>query len=739
MTMGRRLLHYELVERLGVGGMGEVWRARDARLDREVAIKILPPGDATSVLQERFLREARAASALIHPNIITVHEINAADGTDFIVMEYVRGETLAAVVARGPLPVSRALQYALQICDALQTAHEAGVVHRDLKPANIMIAASGRVKVLDFGIAKRLGGMDADMDVTSAATLTAKGVSLGTPAYMSPEQTLGDPVDARSDLFSFGVVLYQMLAGVLPFQAGTTLSLVRQIVHDSPPPLRTVAPAVPGALEAIVEKCLEKNPDDRYPAASAVGDALKRVTVPIESEDSSGETRTHMAVLPPAGRPARRVARRLAVAAGLVLVAVAAAWAGGPPLARWMREMTTRVSQAPDPDAGATPQILYERATERLRFSYREGNVQKAIGQLERALQLKPVYPIAEARLSLAYSRKNELSADQQWQRLARAHADRAVTEDPQLAIAHVAQGRALAQAGELDKALAAYQRAHTLDPANWDLLWRMGDLAVKRKEPAATIEDYYKRSVQAGPKEWEASMRLGTFYYRQGRYDEALKAYQTAVDLAPDNPRSPSNIAAVYHHLGRTDEAAAWLQRSLAIAPDSLTYSNLGTLLYFQGKYPEAVGAFDHAIQLGANTYLYWGNLADAARMAGDATKAHESYTRAVQLAQEQLSKSPDDADLRSSVALYFIRDGQAAKGLPELDKVLAQKTLPPNVLFKATIVAELAGQRARALELLERTLAAGYQFREISQEPDLVTLRTDPRYHKLAARFQK
>ncbi len=738
MTIGRKLLHYELLERLGVGGMGEVWRARDARLDREVAIKILPPGGITSNLQERFLREARAASALVHPNIITVHEINEADGTDFIVMEYVRGQTLAAVVAGGPLPVSLAVQYAVQICDALQTAHEAGVVHRDLKPANIMIAASGRVKVVDFGIAKRLGGVEADMDTTAAATLTAKGVSLGTPAYMSPEQTLGDPVDARSDLFSFGVVLYQMVSGVLPFQAATNLSLVRQIVHDTPPPLRTVAPAVPAALEAIVERCLEKNPDARYSSAASVGDALRRVIVPIESEPSSAETRTHLAPAPPPSRVARRMPPRVAVAAGLVVVAVAAAWIGGPPLARWVRERAASGSQA-DPDAGASAQDLYRQAAEHLRLSYREGNLQRAIAQLEKALQMRPVYPIAEARLSLAYSRKNELSADQQWQRLARAHADRAVQEDPQLALAHVAQGRALWQAGQLDEALAAYNRALTLDPPNWDLLWRMGDLAAKRKEPAATIEDYFKRSVQAGPKEWEAAMRLGTFYYRQGRYEDALKAYQTTVDLAPDNPRALSNVAAVYHHLGRTDEAATWLQRSLAIAPDSQTYSNLGTLLYFQGKYPEAASAFDHAIQLGANTYLYWGNLGDAARMAGDAAKAHESYTRAIQLAQDALAKSPGDADLRSSLSLYFMRDGQAAKALPELDRILAQKTLPPNVLFKSTIVAELAGQRARALDLLGRTLAAGYQLREISQEPDLVTLRTDPQYHKLAARYQK
>jgi serine/threonine protein kinase len=168
--IGRKLLNYEIVARLGAGGMGEVWRAVDPRLQRDVAIKILPStGTDAPLLRERFVREARAASALAHPNIITIHEINAADGLDFIVMEYVRGETLADVLERGPLTVSRALEYAGQIAAALEAAHDAGIVHRDLKPGNVMIAASGLVKVLDFGIAKRVLSVAAEQDSTTEA------------------------------------------------------------------------------------------------------------------------------------------------------------------------------------------------------------------------------------------------------------------------------------------------------------------------------------------------------------------------------------------------------------------------------------------------------------------------------------------------------------------------------------------------------------------------------------------
>ena len=253
LVIGRKLLHYEIVARLGAGGMGEVWRAVDPRLQRDVAIKILPSagGDA-ALLRERFVREARAASALAHPNIITIHEINAADGTDFIVMEYVRGEPLSDVLARGPLTVAR-VEYAVPIAAALKAAHDAGIVHRDLKPGNVMIAASGLVKVLDFGIAKRVSSAAAEANSTTEAALTVLGESIGTPAYMSPEQALGDPVDARSDVFSFGVVLYQMLTGRLPYQATTKLSLVRQIVHEPPIPLETSAPrSRPGSYRSSI-------------------------------------------------------------------------------------------------------------------------------------------------------------------------------------------------------------------------------------------------------------------------------------------------------------------------------------------------------------------------------------------------------------------------------------------------------------------------------------------------------
>jgi tetratricopeptide (TPR) repeat protein len=493
-------------------------------------------------------------------------------------------------------------------------------------------------------------------------------------------------------------------------------------------------------LAAIVDRCLQKTPADRYPTAAALGDDLRRVTAAGgERLAIDDRTRTTMRAAA-AGARAARFPRRVVVLAGCAIALLVTAWLGGPSLLHWLRNRGAATSAAPDADAGASPQELYRAATERLRVYYREGNVDRAIAQLERALQQQREYPLAEARLSLAYWRKNNLSPDEQWQKQVRAHADRAVAGDPQLAVAHMAQGVAFFLRGDYGNASAAYQRAATLDASNYELLWRMGDLAVARKEPDATTEALYRRSTDAAPNQWEPLARLGGFYYRRGRYADAVPVYQKARALAPDHPRMASNLAAVFHHLGRTDEAAAVLQQSLEIAPDSITYSNLGTLLYFQGKYPEALSAFERAVQRGANTYLYWGNLGDAARMTpGGSDKAHEAYTRAVQLARAELARTPDDVDARSSAAVYLIRDGQAKAALAEIHQVLAAKSIPPAVLFKAALVTELAGQRARALDLLGRALAAGYQLGEIAQEPDFVTLRTDPQYHKLASRYEK
>src|SRR5882724_7644000 len=269
--LGRTILQYQLLEKLGEGGMGEVFKAQDTRLNRFVAIKLLPQsksGDPSR--RRRFVQEAQAASALNHPNIITIHDIVSDNETDseYMVMEFVGGKTLIDVIPNGGLRTPQALQYAVQIADALGAAHAAGIVHRDLKPGNVMVTATGLVKILDFGLAKltdagALSQSDATMSIAAGSTLTVEGSILGTLSYMSPEQAQGKRVDMRSDIFSFGALLYEMLTGVRAFQGDTAIDTLTAILRDDVKPLSQVAPDVPPQLEHIIARCLRKSPDDR--------------------------------------------------------------------------------------------------------------------------------------------------------------------------------------------------------------------------------------------------------------------------------------------------------------------------------------------------------------------------------------------------------------------------------------------------------------------------------------------
>lgn len=263
LSPGQRLGPYELLSPIGAGGMGEVYKARDTRLDRSVAIKVLPEHIAKREdLRVRFEREARAVASLNHPQICVLHDIGEQDGTRFMVMEMIEGETLGARIEKGAVPLPQALSYATQIADALDRAHRAGVTHRDIKPGNIMVTRDG-VKVLDFGLAKAAAGTTAPSEATLTKALTGEGTVLGTPQYMAPEQFEGREADARSDIWAFGAVVYELVTGEKAFQGKSYTSLVGAILSTQPKPM-SVKPVTPPALERLVLRCLAKDPEDRY-------------------------------------------------------------------------------------------------------------------------------------------------------------------------------------------------------------------------------------------------------------------------------------------------------------------------------------------------------------------------------------------------------------------------------------------------------------------------------------------
>ena len=286
--VGKLIGHYRIESLIGVGGMGEVYLARDERLGRKAALKLLPDSLTTDETQlSRFKNEARTASALNHPNILTVYEIGAEGNVQFIATEFIEGVTLRAALACGRMSAHRALEIAVQVASALAAAHEAGVVHRDIKPENIMLRPDGYVKVLDFGIAKLTEQRRASDDhrvETTALLQTRPGLVLGTAHYMSPEQARGQKVDARSDIWSLGVVLYEMVAGSPPFRGETPSDCIAAILTAEPPPLSSVSPDVPAKLESILQKALRKNSDERYQTIKEMLAELRILKAKLEAE-----------------------------------------------------------------------------------------------------------------------------------------------------------------------------------------------------------------------------------------------------------------------------------------------------------------------------------------------------------------------------------------------------------------------------------------------------------------------
>ena len=322
LTPGTKLGSYEIVGPLGAGGMGEVYLARDPRLNREVAIKVLPENLAQDeAAPARFEREAQAVAALSHPNILAIHDFGVASGVAYAVTELLEGETLRARLAGGALPTRKAVEYALQIVHGISAAHQKGVVHRDLKPENIFVTPDGRVKILDFGLAKATGPVG-EGTATYAATGTQPGTVMGTVGYMSPEQVRGLTVDHRTDIFSFGAVLYEMLAGLRPFRGDSHVETMNAILKEDPPEFAETGARVPAGLDSIVRRCLEKSADERFYSAHDLGLALET----ISGSSASGASAASMAVAGLA--PAKRSLTPWLAGAGAVAVALAAFFAG---------------------------------------------------------------------------------------------------------------------------------------------------------------------------------------------------------------------------------------------------------------------------------------------------------------------------------------------------------------------------------------------------------------------------
>jgi eukaryotic-like serine/threonine-protein kinase len=734
-VIGRRLSHYDVVADLGAGGMGVVYRAHDTRLDRDVAIKVLPTDRPLSQnARARFQREAMAASALNHPNIITIYEVNSEGNTDFIVMEYVRGATLASVLKKRRLALSEAIRYCVQISDALTKAHAAGIIHRDLKPGNIMVTEDGLVKVLDFGLAKFDPTMvtadgESDAELTHQFTLTQPGAVTGTVAYMSPEQARGERVDARTDIFSFGIVMFEMFSGHLPFAGPNSMAVLHNLHFNPPRDLTQLRPDVPKPLVSLISRMLEKKTEKRVQTMAEVASELRRGAVGLVSGPLTWQpSDATIDMAGPGFRPRRFSKGQIWLATGLLLLLVLAGVGGW----RWHRKsqpvQQTGALEAPVED---NAYALYRRARQDLDHWDREGNVDNAIKLAERAVQLDPQSAASYAALGEAYYLKNRANPDPQWMKLASENANKAVALDNYLAAGHISLGAAQMASGNFADAEQQFRTAAQLDPKSAVPHRWLGILLQKTgKGDAAAAE--LKQAAQLDPNDWRIAMDQSVNAFQVGRYQEAASDLERARKLEPDSVSVLRNLGAVYHMLGRDDDAIAALQHAIEVKPDPDVYTNLGTILFYQGKYDESVPAFEKAVALNANNFEDWGNLGDAYRWSsGKKDKAKAAYQQAIQLAQEEIIKNPTQIELKSDLAMYLAKSGNTSAALQALKPVEEAHSKDPTVLYDSAVVYELCGQRDKALNSLLAAVQGGEDLNDIKNEPEFVSLRADPRYH--------
>jgi tetratricopeptide (TPR) repeat protein len=721
---GQKVSHYEITGKIGEGGMGAVYKAVDLNLGRSVALKVISRTSISSDDKRRFGREAKSASALNHPNIVTIYEYNSESGVDFIAMEYVEGMTLDALLAQrragAEPPLATLLDYARQVASAVAKAHAAGIVHRDLKPSNIMITAEGVAKVLDFGLAKQEAAGDSAEHTQTA--LTQVGAVLGTPAYLSPEQAMGEAADFRADIFAFGIILYEIACGKRPFQGANAQATLQQIALKNPQPPSEINPALPAELCTLIDRCLRKDKEDRLPSLADAAAVL-----------SGRTTSTVSAVAPVLAAPKkRRRAKQLALVFAGVLVLALVDWLTTPGV--WQKIRSGGEAIVLPKSSGD----FVKEGQAYLAHYEQKGYQDRAIQAFNKALEGDPKNATAYVGLAQVYlSQVSAANTDQQWSKLALESANKAIELNPYLAIAYASAGAAFLNMGKREEAVNRLEHALELDPKN-ALAHAYRAVAYEQQGDAGRAEDFYRRAIALAPSEWVFYSRLGTFLFRAGRFSEAVAVYETARKLSPDGPIILSNLGAAYHAVGRDEEAAAAFQRSLEANPTARGFDNLGTLLYYLGRYGEAAQAFEKSVELDAEPYVRWGNLGDAYRVApGLSQKAPDAYRRAIQLAREQLRLRPRDADVQSRLAGYLAKSGDQKLALEETAAIDADSLKKPGVLFHLATVYELCQQRQKAVDFLGQALAANYSRKEVESDPELIELRKSPEYARTMLKF--
>jgi serine/threonine-protein kinase len=711
--------HYQIQGCLGEGGFGQVFEAWDSKLRRKVALKRLK--HTGSPAGRGLLDEARLAASLRHAAYVKIYSIEEDEQSQSIVMELVDGETLKQLLAGGPLAHGAAVDIVRQIAEAMQEAHQRGLVHGDLKPSNLMLERSGAVRILDFGLAAQVHA--------DATTSNIEAEPQGTIAYMAPELLTGARTSELTDIYALGVVLFELLAGHRPFPELSGLPLAAALLQSSSQHWPFPAGLDP-ALVRMIQDMTARQPDQRVPGMQAVcarlaadcGAALS-APAPAPVPTPSGQS----APRPAWWRSAPRRAVMPALAGGAVVVVALAAinlWPAPPPAPAAPPPLEVPYSTAQEMAAGLTALRLYDRP----------GKLDEAARHFNRVLEHERDHAGAIAGMALVYARRDQSdNQDDVWLMKATAGAQQAIRLNEQLGLAHAALGIALERAGKSEEALERLSHALRLEPTNvFALLGRVSALLTLRRYDDALDQAAHGQALY--PDERSFADLAGRIHFEQGNYPEAERAFRHSLLLQPDAVFAYANLNAVLQRRGRIEEALQVLQRGLQVRPNAWLYTNLGNALFVQGDYAGAAAAFENAVSPdkgNPNNYLGWANLADALQwIPGRDAQAREAYRRAHDLLQPRLDRAPHNVTLSSRMALYLARSGESARARDLIERALAQAPGALDVQFRAALVFELTGSRERAIEALIKARTLGYPTKTIEAEPDLVALRRDPRY---------